>query len=404
MINMPSFTTPAQAGGRPATLALVSASIVSPIGINIILPSMSSMQREFSSNYGTVQLTLSLFLASVAATQIIVGPLSDRFGRRPILLGGMAIFVAASLLAVVAPNVESLIGIRILQGAGGCTGIVLGRAIIRDVYDRRKAASMIGYVTMAYALGPMVAPMLGGYLQEMFGWRAQFYFLAAIGAVAFAVSWHWIGETNATPTARISFGTMFRDFGMLVSDRMFMLFTLVSATGAGIYFSFLGGASYISDTLLSLRPTEFGLWFMLVSLGYSLGNFVSGRYAERIGVRWMMFAGSLAAMIAITGITVGFWLGHGSAVMLFTGMLVIAVSNGLVLPSAIAGAISVRPDIAGAASGLSGAMQMATGAVCSTIAGAIIAGQTTALPVLTLMAACGALSFAGALLVQRISP
>ena len=402
MINMPTFTSPAPAGTRPATLALVAVSVLSPIGISIILPSMPSMQRAYETDYGTVQFTLSLYLVSIALSQIIVGPLSDRFGRRPVLLCGISVFIASSLAAVVAPTIESLIAIRVLQAAGGATGLVLGRAIIRDVYDRRKAASMIGYVTMAYALGPMVAPMIGGFLQDLFDWRAQFYFLAAVGCISLAVGWHWIGETNVRPTDRLNFGTMFGDFRSLLSDRLFVLFTLVSASTAGTYFSFLGGASYITENLLRLRPREFGVWLVLVSLGYSLGNFISGRYAERVGVRRMLSIGTVVTLAAVSSLFIGFWAGLESAGFLFSVMLIVACSNGMVLPSAMAGAISARPDIAGAAAGLTGALQMGAGAICSTIAGALIAGHPNGLPVFAIMTICGALSVVATLVVHRV--
>ncbi len=382
-------------------MTLVMVSVLSPVAINIIVPSMPSIQRAYATDYSTVQLTLSLYLAAIALTQVVIGPLSDRFGRRPVLLAGISIFIVASLAAVISPNIESLIVLRVIQAAGGCTGLVLGRAIIRDVYDRRKAASMIGYVTMAFAVGPMVSPLIGGLLQDMFDWRAQFYFLAALGTLALFTTWHWIGETNANPTPKINFVTMFRDFRSLVSRRTFVLFTAISSLASGLFFSFLGSVSYVTETLLAMKPTEFGFWFMLVAIGYSTGNFFSGRYAEVAGVRRMILIGSLLALVAVASMTTAFSTGYGSSATLFGGMLVVAFSNGLVLPNSVAGAISVRPEIAGAAAGLSGALQMGTGALMATIAGIVIAGQSTALPVFGLMMFCAVAALACTIAILR---
>lgn len=159
---------------QPTLLALIAVSMLTPFATTAIVPAMPAIQTGYGADYGTVQLVLSFFLASIAIAQIIIGPLSDRFGRRPVLLAGLGIFVAASICAALAPTIESLIAFRVLQGAGGSAGIVLGRAIIRDIFEPRKAASMIGYLTMGFAVAPMLAPLTGGILQETVGWTAIF--------------------------------------------------------------------------------------------------------------------------------------------------------------------------------------------------------------------------------------
>src|SRR5690554_5364405 len=172
---MNEMSAPRAAERRPSLVILVTISTVSPLALNIYLPSMPSLVGLFDTTMARVQLTLSLYLAAFALAQIVIGPLSDRYGRRPVLLWGMVVFMLGSLACALAPDIDFLIAGRILQAAGGSTGIVLGRAIVRDLYDRRQAASMIGYVTMGLAIAPMVGPAIGGVLDHVFGWTASFY-------------------------------------------------------------------------------------------------------------------------------------------------------------------------------------------------------------------------------------
>ena len=259
-----------------------------------------------------------------------------------------------------------------VQGATGCVGIVLGRAIVRDLFDRRQAASMLGYVTMGLAVAPMVAPSIGGQLQEFFDWTAIFWFMAGLGIACLVVTWTHVPETNFHRTSRLSFASMFRDFGTLVRDADFLLFTASSSLSTGVFFAFLGGAPYLSESMLHLSPGIYGLWFAVAPIGYAIGNFISGRFTEKFGVARMILGGSVVGFIAAALPGLFFVSGLATAPTLFMPMMLIGVANGLSLPSAISGAISVRPEIAGAASGLSGSAQIGTGAVLSAITGAAL--------------------------------
>ncbi len=376
---------PAAGIRRPPVLALVAVSALSPFAINAIVPSMPAIEHVFDTNYARVQLILSMFLAAVAVSQIVIGPLSDRFGRRPVLLVGFAIFICACAASPFAPSIEALIAMRVVQGASGCVGIVLGRAIVRDLFERRQAASMLGYVTMGLAVAPMVAPSIGGQLQVLFDWTAIFWFMALLGIVCLVVTWALVPETNLHPTPRLSFGSMFRDFGVLLRDADFLLFSACSSLSTGVFFAFLGGAPYVSERMLHLSPGVYGLWFAVAPLGYATGNFISGRFTERFGVARMILGGSVIGFIAAALPGLFFMSGLASAATLFMPMMLIGVANGLALPSAISGAISVRPEIAGAAAGLSGSAQIGTGAVLSAITGAALAGGS-ATPMFALMA------------------
>jgi DHA1 family bicyclomycin/chloramphenicol resistance-like MFS transporter len=370
---------------QPSLLALIAVSMLSPFATTVIVPAMPAIQANYRSDYGTVQLTLSFFLASIALAQIIIGPLSDRFGRRPVLIAGLGIFVVSSVFAALAPTIESLIAFRVLQGASGSAGIVLGRAIIRDLFERRKAASMIGYVTMGFAVAPMLAPLTGGILQETFDWTAIFWFMAGFGVICLAIAWIDIGETNLAPSKRIDFSTLFGNFRELIGSSDFLLFTACASLTSAVFFSYLGGAPYISDRLLGLSPTAYGSWFILITGGYAIGNFLSGRYAERFGVAWMIIVGSVLNVFAVS-VMAGLFANYlVTPVSLFLPMCIAGIGNGLVLPSAIAGAISVRPDIVGAASGLAGSVQVGSGAAISAIAGIALAGSETGMPLIWVM-------------------
>jgi DHA1 family bicyclomycin/chloramphenicol resistance-like MFS transporter len=231
----------------------------------------------------------------------------------------------------------------------------------------------------------MVAPSIGGQLQENFGWTAIFWFMAALGVGCLLVTWVYVPETNRHPTPRLSFGSMFRDFGQLLKDTEFLLFTASSSLATGVFFAFLGGAPYISERMLHLSPGVYGLWFGVAPIGYAVGNFISARSTEHFGVARMILAGSVIALVAASLPGLLFFVGYANAATLFLPMMLIGVANGILLPSAIAGAISVNPQIAGAAAGLSGAAQIGTGAVLSAITGAALALGTT-VPMFALMA------------------
>ena len=401
MIDAPSIATDPKPMRRPPVLALVAVSALSPFAINSVVPSMPAIERAFGADYSRVQLILSMFLAAVAIAQIFIGPLSDRFGRRPVLLVGFVLFIAASIASPFAPSIEALIAIRVLQGATGCVGIVLGRAIVRDLFDRRQAASMLGYVTMGLAVAPMIAPLIGGLLQEAFDWTAIFWFMAVLGIACLAVTWAFVPETNFQRTAQLSFASMFRDFRQLMRNAEFLLFTASSSLTTGVFFAFLGGAPYIAERLLGLSPAIYGLWFATAPIGYAVGNFLAGRFTERFGVARMILTGNALALIAAALPPAFYLAGSFGPAQLFMPMMLTGMANGLSLPSAISGAISVRPDIAGAASGLSGAAQIGTGAILSAVAGAAIAGENSPLPMFAIMVAAALASVVVAIAIHR---
>jgi len=359
-----------RAVSRPLLVTLVILAAVSPLAINMFMPSMPSIAADFGVPYPTVQLGLSLYLGFMVVLQLIAGPVSDRVGRRPVLVVGMAAFIAGSLVCALAPNIESFLAGRIIQTTSA-TGLVLSRTIVRDLYPREKAASMIGYVVMGMAVAPMVAPALGGLADEVAGWRASFVLQAGFGAFALVAILFLLPETNASmgQSAR----NQFTAWGALGRMRPFWLYALTTSLSSAVFFGFLGGGPAVSSAFLGQSPFDYGLWFSLCALGYLIGNFLSGRFSQVRGVERMVRDGALIALVG-TGVSLAlFAIGADHPASLFVPLSLIGVGNGLVLPNATAAVIGLKPEASGAASGLLGALQIGVGALASII-GALAAG------------------------------
>ncbi|WP_374303107.1 multidrug effflux MFS transporter [Ferrovibrio sp.] len=353
----------------PSIVILVAMSAIGPMALNIFMPSMPGLARHFQVDYGLVQLTLTFYLIGLGLAQLVYGPLSDRYGRRPVLLCGLAIFCVGSLLCALAPSIEMLMIGRAFQAIGGCSGLVLGRAIIRDLYDRDRSAAMIGYVTMAMSLAPMFSPALGGYLDTLFGWRASFAFCAVAGIIVLACVTVTLRETLAEPGLGEGIGAMLRGYGSLLRSPTFCGYALQTAFTSGMFFAFIAGAPFVVVTVMGQPPSSYGLWFMVVSVGYFAGNFCTGRFAVRLGVDRMIGIGAIIGLFGILALAAIGWLGLLTLPGLFLPMAVVALSNGLTLPNGTAGAVSVNPRAAGAAAGLSGALQMLVGAGAAVLVG-----------------------------------
>ena len=383
----------AQPIAKPSFIALlIAVSAVSPLGINMYLPSMPGMARALGVDFSTVQLTLSLYLAAMAIGQLIIGPLSDRFGRRPVLLTGLSIFVVGSLICLTAQNVSVLIFGRVVQAMGGCAGITLSRAIVRDLYGRDQVASMIGYVTMGMAVAPMIAPTIGGVLDTFYGWRASFAFLVVFGALALLFAALQLSETNRNRGSAGDKGQLLRNYRALFRSRLFWGYTLATSFISAMFFSFLAGAPYVMIEIMGRSPAEYGFFFALVPSGYILGNFITARFAVTTGQNRMLLTGMLIGLVGVGTMAAAFALGLIHPLALFAPMFLIGAANGLVLPNGIAGAISVKPDAAGAAAGLSGSFQIGFGALVAPIVGSLL--STTVWPLIAIMTVCSLLGLA----------
>jgi DHA1 family bicyclomycin/chloramphenicol resistance-like MFS transporter len=366
---------------------LMAMTAIGPATLNILVPALPHLVTVLSTDSDTVQLTLSLYLISIAVAQLLLGPLSDRFGRRPVVLAGLTINMLASLAAIAATSIDALIATRVVQAAGAATGIVMGRAIIRDLYERDRAASMIGLVTTAMVIAPMVSPLIGGILDTLFGWRAIFLFIALMSGLVLLWALPVLLETRQTGPSEES-GRLWPETRALLGNARFYAYVLAGALGSAPFFTFLGGGPYVAVTLMGRTSAEYGLWFAVTSFGYMTGNFTASRLSQRFGVNAMIAAG-VAAELAGTGITCALVAGFpaGGPATVFLPQFIISYGNGVLLPNAIAGAVSVRPQAAGTAAGMTGFAQMATGAAATQIVSALLTGAITAMPMAWMMLA-----------------
>ncbi len=375
----------------PHLVTLVLLAGVSALSMNLFLPSLPSIAQGFDTPYALAQLVLSLYLAATAVAQLIISPLSDRYGRRPVLIGAYFVFIGGSIICVFAPTIEILLLGRVLQAAGAA-GFAISRAIIRDLYSREKAASMIGYVTMAMTLVPMMGPLAGGYIEEAFGWRGSFILLLVVSFATLMLIYFDLGETNTSKSA--SLGRQFRSYGLLLQEKTFWGYVAVATACSGVFFAFIGGAPYVAQQLMGLTASEMGAHFIAVAFGYMVGNFLSGRYSEAVGIERMMFYGGAVCTLGVV-ISLGWFLsGSNSALALFLPMALVGVGNGLTLPNALAGTISVRPELAGSASGITGFIQVAGGAALSIVASANLSPQSGPFPLLYIMLITAVVSMA----------
>ncbi len=380
----------------PHILTLILITGMSALNMSIFLPSLAAMTTYFKTEYAIMQIALSGYLAATAVLQTIIGPISDRFGRRKIVMGSLVIFVLATIGTYMATTVETFLLFRILQAAVA-TSMALSRAIVRDMVPQEQAASMIGYVTMGMAIVPMVGPMIGGALDQLFGWHATFIFLALAGTGVLILCYFDLGET--VTGKGVSFADQVKGYPELFRSPRFWGYVLCSAFSSGAFFALLGGASFVATSIFGLSPLWSGVALGAPAIGYAMGNFLSGRFSVRMGINWMALAG--------TGITI---IGMGLSVILtlsgvihplnFFGFCVLlGVGNGMTLPNVMAGSISVRPHLAGTASGLGGAIMIGGGAALSQFAGGLLTLETGTLPLQWVMLSVSVLAMLSVLFV-----
>lgn len=384
---------------KPSLASLVAISSLNPLAMNIVAPSLPGLALVFAIDYGVAQLTLTVYLASIAVAQLILGPLSDRTGRRPLVLIGIVVFIVGSLICALASSIGWLLFGRIVQAFGGCAGFVLSRAMVRDLHERERAASMIGVITMVMVLAPMLSPLLGGAIDSAFGWRAVHYAMAAVAAALGVYAYFALHETLRTTGARTTPADLIRSFSTLLSYAAFNGHsTTISFTSAS-YFCFIAGAPYAVVSLMKLEPHVYGVWFAIAASGYMVGNAIIGRWSQRIGSRRLIRIGTIGALTGTVLLALSVAVFPLTPESLFLPMLLVTFFNGLTLPGATAGAISVRPDLAGAGAGLSGSLQLGVGALASWLVG--MAVGATVWPMVIAMVACGVLAVIGATIAER---
>jgi DHA1 family bicyclomycin/chloramphenicol resistance-like MFS transporter len=340
---------------------LVAVAAIAPAALHMPVPSLPLLAKVFAAPAGTVQLVLTLFLAGIAVGQLVYGPVSDRLGRRPVLIAGLALFLTGTLVCGLAWSLPMLIVGRVIQAGGGCAGMVLGRAIVRDLFDRERSASAIATIMMAMSLAPSISPAIGAYLAEWLGWRADFALLGALGAAVLVLTVARLEETHHNPVPA-NLPAMGRSFVLLLRSPTFLDFALTTAFTSASWFTFLASAPYLLSEVLHEPLSTYGLMILLPMAAYMVGNAGVARLSMAVGSARLMIVG-LALSLA-SGVMLAVWcLVELTPWALFVPMAISSVGNGLSQPPAIAAGLSVHPRIAGAASGLLGFLQMIVAAL-----------------------------------------
>ncbi|MFN4130139.1 MAG: multidrug effflux MFS transporter [Paracoccaceae bacterium] len=371
----------------PRMLTLVALSGVSALSMNVFLPSLPGMARDFGVDYGVMQLSVSAYIGASAVLQLLGGPISDRFGRRPVVLWGLVGFLLATIGTLLATTATTFLIFRLLQ-AVITVCMLVPRAVVRDIYDGDRAASMLGYVTMGMAVVPMMAPVFGGVLDELFGWQANFAVMGLLGVLVLALAYLDMGET--VRGGGLPLRQQVKNYPALARSQRFWGYCLAATLSSGAFFAYLGGAPFVGEQIFGLTPAQVGYWFAAPSIGYLLGNFLSGRFSQRMGLNRMILAGATICLAALGFALLVDLAGALSPLPFFGAIALMGLGNGMVLPNANAGMMSVRPELAGTASGLGGALAVAGGAALSALAGALLQPGSGAWPLLVIMSASAA--------------
>ena len=385
------------ASAPPKLFTLVLLSGLSVVSLNMFLPSLSNIAAEFQTSYRLLaSVSIAGYAAMTTVLQLLIGPLSDRVGRRPVVLVSLVIFVVASLGCLLALDVWAFLLFRTMQAAI-VSGLALSRVIIRDTEPAQKAASLMGYLSIAWAIAPMLAPMLGGAFDQLFGWRANFWAFLGIGAAVLVLCWLDLGETNKNPSE--TFTKQFKAFPSLFRSRRFWGYSLCMAFSMGALYAFLAAAPLVATTVFQMSPATLGFYMGSTAAGFILGSFVSGRFAALYPLTTMMVAGRV---VAWAGLAAGLSLllaGVVHEVSLFGSCVFLGFGNGVSMPSSNAGAMSVRPELIGSAAGLSGALTGAGGALMSGITGTILNEANAAFVLLGMMLLSSTMALLAALFV-----
>jgi len=368
---------------------LVALTALGPMSMQMFLPALPAIRTEFAVTGAAAQATLSVSMLAIALSTLAYGPLSDRFGRRPIVIFGLAVFLIGSAVCAAAPDIWVLVVGRALQGVGGASGMVLARAVVRDIYSRERSAAIIAYLTTAMAVAPMTAPAIGGVLTDFVSWRANFAFIGLVGLAIAVLVLVRLMETHTERETEFGFGEMMRGFARLLARPIFCGYAFNAAFSLSVFFAFISGAPYVIVDVMSRPATEYGFYFILTAVGFMSGSFVATRISQRMGIDKMILLGSSISFVTVATtaglLAAGLW----HPLTLFGPAAVSSFATGLSMPNAQAGAISVNPKAAGTASGLSGFIQMAVAAGVAQAVGTIHDG--TPYPMIGVMLVCATL-------------
>ena len=364
-------------------ILLAAVSALGPVGMQILLPALPIIKQTFDVSNDIAQLTLSLSMLAIAIGTLVYGPLSDKYGRKRVMLAGIVITLIGSIVCFVSDSIVLLISGRFIQAFGGAVGLVLARAIVRDVYGADEAARVIATLVMVMVVLPMMSPALGGELMHQFGFESVFIIIAFASAIAFVFLFLWLPETLAKPIPFEGVKSMLMTFSNLFASRVFCGYAFCVTFVSVVFFSFISAAPEIMVSVLKRPPTEYGYYFIMIPAGFMTGNYVARHFGKTISIDNMIAIGASIGIIGIVLALLLQFLDMNSPVALFLPIALAVLGNGITLPNAQAAAINEFPEYAGTASGLTGFLQMSVSSVAAQAVALIFNG--TVYPLLGLM-------------------
>ena len=384
--------------GVPSFWLLVFVSALGPISMNGVLPANVAVMEDLSVSYGQAQLVLTVFLASMLIFQLVSGALSDRIGRRAVVIGGLAFFCVGGLICASAQSIEWLLFGRFVQGSGSAVCISMPRTMVRDSLPRDQAASAMGYLATAMMVAPLVGPAIGGWLTQTVGWRWMYGLVTVAGFLILLTSIFRLVETRPESTQEQAAYSFAHAFKGLMSDRQFLAPVLIMMGSVSVYYAFLAGAPYVTINLYGYTPAEYGIWFACTGLGYMSGNFVAGRWSTKFGAERMVKLGIIPLFVSVLLI----WLlsAWQLAFALYIPAFLFAFSNGISIPNLTSIGLGVKPEFAGTASGLMGVAQLGVGVVLSSILGVVLEGS--AVPLFAMMTVSLCIATVGLLMWRSV--
>jgi DHA1 family bicyclomycin/chloramphenicol resistance-like MFS transporter len=374
------------------TVLLGGLAAITALAVDMSLPSLPTITLSFNAGPESVQLTLSLFLVGYAGAQLFCGPISDRFGRRSVLIGGLAIYTLAGFACAVSPNIETLVTARLVQGCGACVGPVIGRAVVRDHMTGPRAVQTLSYITLTMSLAPLIAPILGGFLVKHVGWQAIFVFLGSFGLLLFAATVLLFPESlrNPDPTA-LRLSRLAANAGAFFSNRRSVGCALVNGFVFAGLFSFLSGSPFVLINVYGVPVDQFGFYFAMSATGLIIGAFINGRLAHRFSSEQVMRGGFAVLLMAGAAVVTVAWLRVGGPIGIMTPILTYVMALALILPNATVSAMEPLPHMAGMAASLMGAIQMGGGSFSGLVVAALYDG--TPMPMAGTIAAMAVCAF-----------
>jgi len=355
------------------------------LAMHIFVPALPEAAKDLGASMGAMQMTMSVYIFGLAVGQLAYGPLSDRFGRRPVLMAGLVLYAVTGLAAAFAPDVRTLIVVRLLQALGGCAGLVIGRAVVRDTALPKDAARRLAVMNLMVAVGPGAAPLIGGALAATLGWRSIFFLLAALGIINLAFTWRLLPETREQ-TSSASFPTLGRNYRRLLGSPAFLGYAIGGGCATTSMYAFIAASPFIFVHQLNRPDYEVGIYLAILVSGIWLGSVLATRLIARIHMDRLMVGANLLSVLASFTLLAAVLSSHLSVALAVGSMFVFSIGVGMASPAALTQAMSVNPHVIGSAAGLYGFAQMGVGAVCTAVAGT---GSNPALAAALVLAAAG---------------